>query len=236
MTLGPTKSTSAIVAEFDEIAAALAACPARDALSAAERSLLRHVPSGARTAIDVGCGDGVTCRALARRGLAVTGVDASPAMIALARARTLPPLRVAYRVADLTRDGLPPHAFDVVTCVNVVHHFALDDVLPRLADAVAPGGVLLVQDVVRRPQLRHALVNAVGALRAVARGVRGRSRGDAAVRALYARHGAGEAYLMPAEADAAYARLLPGARVAHHVDWRYSAIWVRPAAPTALRP
>ncbi|MQK16826.1 class I SAM-dependent methyltransferase, partial [Escherichia coli] len=39
-----------------------------------------------RRALDIGCGEGWLCRALAERGVAMCGADASPALIATARA------------------------------------------------------------------------------------------------------------------------------------------------------
>ncbi|WSX58418.1 class I SAM-dependent methyltransferase [Streptomyces sp. NBC_00986] len=46
------------------------------------------VPDSCRAALDVGCGDGLLARKLASRAGFVTGVDRSPQMIRLARART----------------------------------------------------------------------------------------------------------------------------------------------------
>ena len=58
-----------VVADFDEIASALAAMPPRQHLTPAERALLACVPKRARTAIDVGSGDGFD-RASTRRSRA----------------------------------------------------------------------------------------------------------------------------------------------------------------------
>lgn len=225
------QSVPDIVTDFDAIASALERGPPRETLTSAERALLRHVPAGARSAVDVGCGDGVVSRALARRGLDVLGIDVSPRMVALARARSPAALRVQYRVADIMAAALPARAFDVVVSINVVHHVPLHRVIPRLAAAVAPGGRLLIQDVVRRPRARDVVVNAAAGLRVLARRVRGRSPVAPAVRALYDKHGDGEAYLTPAEIAEAYAPLLPGARIEHHLEWRSSVVWERPAAP-----
>jgi 2-polyprenyl-3-methyl-5-hydroxy-6-metoxy-1,4-benzoquinol methylase len=49
--------------------------------------ILNEVPSGCRTALDVGCGDGMLARRLAERSAKVTGIDRDPRMIALARAQ-----------------------------------------------------------------------------------------------------------------------------------------------------
>jgi 2-polyprenyl-3-methyl-5-hydroxy-6-metoxy-1,4-benzoquinol methylase len=220
------KPTAAIVADFDAIASALRGAPGADVLTASERALLTHLPRHARTALDVGCGHGVMSRALAARGLDVTGIDVSPGMIALARERG--GSRITYHLADILQDT-SLGAFDVVVCVNVVHHLPLRDIVPRIAGAVAPGGSLLLQDVVRRPGVRYAGVNTLAVARALMDRVLSATRAGSWVRRLYDEHGAGEEYLTPAEAEAAYAALLPHARVVHHLAWRYSVIWQRPA-------
>ena len=221
------KSLDDVTADFDAIAAALADAPPRSELTPAERALLQHVPPNARVVADVGCGDGVFTRALARRGLRVWAIDVSPRMIELARARTPRDLEVQYHVGDFMREPVPTDAFDAVVSINMVHHVVLSDVVPRLAAAVAPGGTLLIQDVVTKPGLRYLVANVAGAL---TRRFRNLVRGDApspAVSALYERHGRDESYLKPADVEAAYRVLLPGVRIEHHLEWRYSAIWLR---------
>ncbi len=148
-------------------------------------------------------------------------------MIALASARTPPELSVRYLVGDVMAESLPPRGFDVVVSVNVVHHFAVRAIVARLAELVAPLGVLLLQDVVTRPGLRYLLPNIVGAVQQRARRLLNR-RGSHEVGRLYDRHGAGEVYLTPAEVRRTYPELLPGVKLEQHADWRYSAIWTRP--------
>lgn len=222
------KSVEQVARDFDAIAAALEEAPRRERLTPAERALLRYVPPHATTCLDAGCGDGVLARAAARRGLGVLALDISPRMVALARARTGSDLRVDYRVADVMTEPLPPRGFDVVMSVNTVHHLPLPDVVPRLAGAVAPGGVLLIQDVVTRRGLRSFPVNAAAGVRLRLRRLVAPSRITRRVAALYEEHGAGEAYLRPGEVAPAYRAFLPDARVEHHLEWRYSVVWTRP--------
>jgi SAM-dependent methyltransferase len=54
-----------------------------------------------RVVLDAGCGEGYLARILAARGARVTGIDLSPRLIALARARD-PGRRIAYQIADLS--------------------------------------------------------------------------------------------------------------------------------------
>ncbi|MDF1605728.1 trans-aconitate 2-methyltransferase [Nocardioides sp. YIM 152315] len=96
------------------------------------------------TVVDLGCGPGNLTTLLADRwpGADVVGLDSSPEMIAKARE-----LRggLRFHVADL-RDWTPPAPVDVLvsnaTLQWVPSHL---DLLPRLVDAVAPGGWLAFQ-------------------------------------------------------------------------------------------
>src|SRR5215207_3818565 len=54
-----------------------------------------------RVVLDAGCGEGYLTRILAARGARVTGIDLSPRLITLARARD-PGRRIAYQIADLS--------------------------------------------------------------------------------------------------------------------------------------
>jgi len=221
------KSIATIAAEFDAIAIAAEANPRRDVLTPAERSILSHVPANATRGLDVGCGDGILTRAAARREIAMLGVDVSPQMIDLARARTGADARIEYCVADIMTDTFAERSFDFVMTINMVHHVVLADVVPRLARLVAPGGVLLIQDVVTRSGARYLPLNAVAAVRSRFRRLVMRSRIAPPVAALYDAHGEGEVYLEPAQVAPAYSMLLPGARVFQHLEWRYSVVWRR---------
>lgn len=100
------------------------------------------LPAGA-SILDAGCGSGWPIgAALLELGHQVTGMDASPGLIAHAQA-TLP--TGVWSVADM-RDALPPGPFDGVLAWHSLFHLSPDDqsrVLPKLAACVAEGGRLM---------------------------------------------------------------------------------------------
>ena len=224
------KTASDVVRDFDLIASALADAPTDRPFNAPERAVLKAVPAGARSALDVGCGDGRLARALARRGIAVTAIDVAPRMIALARARTRSAESIEYHVADVMHTDVLAPSYDVVVSVNMVHHVPLARIIPRLAVLVAPGGTLVIQDVVTRPGLRYLPINLAAAVWIRGRRLIGRDRVPKGVARLYDQHGRGETYLAPSAVVGALGRHLPGVRVLHHLAWRYTAIWSRAAA------
>ena len=62
-------------------------------------------------------------------------------MVALAR--ELVPAKVDVRVGDVTAVHLPADHYDAVTSSSAMHHVELTGVLPRLAETLRPGGLLI---------------------------------------------------------------------------------------------
>ncbi|MEL6394760.1 MAG: methyltransferase domain-containing protein [Planctomycetota bacterium] len=105
--------------------------------------------------LDLACGEGTLARLLARSGAEVAGVDASPALIEIARERT--PEHVAFRAHD-ARDlpSLELGAFDAVACVLALMN--IDPIVPvfeGIAGALHPGGravIVLLHPAFRSPR------------------------------------------------------------------------------------
>jgi ArsR family transcriptional regulator len=131
-------------AEWDEMGAL--GLPA----DAVEAALLGLLPQGnLGRALDIGTGTGRLLELLAPRLASGLGVDASRAMLALARARLARPglTHCAVRLADMYRLPLPDGGFDLVLLHMVLHH--AEDPAAALAEAarvLRPGGRLLLVD------------------------------------------------------------------------------------------
>jgi 2-polyprenyl-3-methyl-5-hydroxy-6-metoxy-1,4-benzoquinol methylase len=107
------------------------------------RVVLAAVPDGCRSALDVGCGDGLLARKLASQAGSVTGVDRSPDMIRLARQNV--PGNVTLLEGDyLDSAALREGGYDFVSAVAVVHHTVFEDAVGRLVRLLAPGARLVI--------------------------------------------------------------------------------------------
>ena len=102
-----------------------------------------RTPLDGKSALDVGCGAGLLAEPLARLGAAVTGLDASPELIAAARSHAAATgLPIDYHSGDLQEmEG----QFDLVTCMEVIEHVADPAAFVcALAKRLAPGGLLVL--------------------------------------------------------------------------------------------
>jgi 2-polyprenyl-6-hydroxyphenyl methylase / 3-demethylubiquinone-9 3-methyltransferase len=100
-------------------------------------------PLDGKTALDVGCGAGLLAEPLARLGAQVTGLDASPELIAVAREHARAGgLDIDYRVGELTD---LEREFDLITCMEVIEHVAGPVAfVGALAKRLAPDGLLIL--------------------------------------------------------------------------------------------
>jgi len=90
------------------------------------------------SAVDLGCGTGISTRLLAARGLDVTGVDPNEDMLAAARREPTPGAR--YVQGEAAATGLPDASFDLVTAAQAFHWFDVPPTMRELARILKPSG------------------------------------------------------------------------------------------------
>ena len=183
------------------------------------RLILDAVPRGARSALDVGCGDGLLAAELAGVVPEVTGIDADAAVLDAARLESAEVSWVRGDVMTYEFGG----RFDMVASVAMLHHLPdLDAALARLADLTAPGGVLAVVGIARASRPRDAARHLLGAVQ---------HRWLSWRRGVW-EHTAPTVWPPPhdyATVQRAAARVLPGAQWRQLLMWRYALIWRKPA-------
>jgi SAM-dependent methyltransferase len=110
--------------------------------------LRRHGLDADMTLVDLGCGTGLLAAAAAAEARRVIGVDPSPAMLAFARRRSDAVEWVEAGFLTYEHAGDPPQ---LVHSRNALHHlpdFWKGAALARIHDLLAPGGVLVLRDLV----------------------------------------------------------------------------------------
>lgn len=104
--------------------------------------------------LDLGCGTGNVALRLARRGLEVTGVDLSPAMLDRGRRKSPPGAGVRWVEASAVEliDHFPAESFDTITSVLVLSELSAaeqGEALRQCHRVLRAGGQLIVADEVR---------------------------------------------------------------------------------------
>ena len=110
--------------------------------AALERGVAGVMPG---TALDLGSGEGGDALWLARNGWVVTAVDIAPAALEIGAAAQQPGDDITWVAADLGR-WHPPTTYDLVTAcfLHSTVELPRELILRRAAEAVTPGGLLLI--------------------------------------------------------------------------------------------
>jgi ubiquinone/menaquinone biosynthesis C-methylase UbiE len=110
------------------------------------RAMAKRLARTAGTVLDLCCGTGLLAGQALESDLAVTGVDLSPHMLAVARAKRP---GAKYILADASALPLPDDSFDGAAISFALHEKPLHTARAILAEArrvVRPGGPVLVAD------------------------------------------------------------------------------------------
>ncbi len=119
------------------------------------RILIKALAPGRETTLlDAGCGSGYFCDLIEKKGIGVMGLDASEALLELARKRSP---RVSFFKGDVEELPFVDLTFDIVTLINTLPHVATPQTALREARRVLrPGGRLAIASWARPEQCQIA--------------------------------------------------------------------------------
>lgn len=120
------------------------------------------IETAGRKGLEIGCGSGAFCRALAKKGYCMTGADISSSMIA--RAQVLARengCSITFVLADATKFR-SPEKYDFILspndCFNYIPKEKLKTAFRRMADCLKDGGIFWF-DVSSEYKLRNKVAN-----------------------------------------------------------------------------
>ena len=112
-------------------------------------------PVAEQKVLDVGCGGGILCEAMAQRGAIVTGIDMGEAPLAVGELHKLESgVEVDYQKST-AEDFAQSHGeqFDIVTCLEMLEHVPDPSSVVRACAAMTkPGGTLFFSTINRNPK------------------------------------------------------------------------------------
>lgn len=225
---------SSIEADFDRLA--LLDDEGWTANNHYHKFLLKHVPQNCENALEIGCGTGAFARLLAKRCQRVIGLDLSPEMIRVARSRSSQFHNLEFQLADAMTWDFPESHFDYVCSIATLHHLQQRELFVKMKDALKPGGVFVVLDLVESNSLVERMLDVIGlgvsgSLRLIHNG---RLKPPAAVRKAWEQHGKHDSYSTVSDVRALSNEILPGASVRRHLLWRYSLVYQKSPQITTM--
>ncbi len=129
-----------------------------------------------KSLIDIGCGGGILCEEMARRGANVTGIDLGENPLAIATQHAAQEnLDINYKktsAEELAAEVAPDKRFDIVTCLEMLEHVPDPaSVVKSAAELCKPGGHLFFATINRTSKAYALMVlGAEYVLRLVPRG------------------------------------------------------------------
>lgn len=111
--------------------------------------ITQHVQIEEAQILDVGCGGGVLCEAMALLGAKVTGIDADAGIIAVASEHAKKnQLKIDYQCTAI--EAYQENSFDAVTCLEMLEHVDHPGlVLEHCKRLLKPNGFLLLSTISR---------------------------------------------------------------------------------------
>ena len=192
--------------------------------------LLKHVPADCRNALEIGCGTGAFARLLAARCRHVIGIDLSVEMVRVARSRSSRFENLEFALADAMSWKFPQSHFDFICSIATLHHLEQRELLPKIKDALKPGGVFVLLDLVASSGITERMLDVIGL--GVSSGLRlihnGRLQPPPEVRKAWEQHGKHDHYSTIKQMRALADKILPGASVKRHLLWRYTLVYRKP--------
>ena len=193
-------------------------------------SLLKHVPQNCEEALEIGCGTGAFARDLAKICKRVVALDLSSEMIRIARARSGQFENLEFELADAMTWNFPQSHFDFVCSIATLHHLGQRELFGKMREALKPGGVLVVLDLVKSNGLVERVLDVIGL--GVSGGLRlmhnGRLKPPPEVRKAWEQHGKHDHYSTINQMRALADEILPGSNVNRCLLWRYALVYRKP--------
>ena len=138
---------ASVVSEFTGQAEGFNASAVARAVETLDDLVALAAPLAGERWLEAACGPGLIARRLAPHVAHVLGVDATPAMIELARREAAGLPNVEFAVGDATALGLPDGAVDGAVARFAIHHVPVPlRLVEEIARVVRPGGRVVLAD------------------------------------------------------------------------------------------
>jgi SAM-dependent methyltransferase len=182
--------------------------------------ILRAVPANCRSALDVGCGNGMFARQLAKYCERVTAIEIDRETLLRGASAGDSGGRITFVDGDVMTFPFLNESFDLISVVATLHQLPLESALGRFRDLLKSGGVLAVIGLYRAHTIQDFAFAAAGK---PASWILRRFRSCADVEAPLR-----EPKETLGEIRRSCGALLPGNKLQRLLLFRYSVVWRKP--------
>jgi 2-polyprenyl-3-methyl-5-hydroxy-6-metoxy-1,4-benzoquinol methylase len=139
----------------------------RVTLNGVKKLLKNHPQNEPITVIDIGCGNGDMCRALAAFGrnkriqFKILGIDANAFTIRHAAAISTAYPEISYAVMDVFSTEFASLQYDIALCTLTLHHFTDKEILQLMKVFVDKAGLGIVINDLHRSALAYGLFQVI---------------------------------------------------------------------------
>lgn len=189
--------------------------------------LMKFVPDGVGTCLDIGCGKGELSLMLSKKSERVIAVDLADRMIEKAKLLHLN-RNIEYICGNILEMGFENNSLDIIITTATAHHLPYEWLLCFAWDKLKKGGKLIILDLVKAESLSDYIIWGSASIPNIAMNLikNGRlQKDDAHSKAVWERHGEHDTYMTMKEIKALAQKHIPAAKVKRKLFWRYVLIW-----------
>lgn len=189
--------------------------------------LLRQIPLGAGTCLDIGCGKGELSKLLSERVSKVIAVDIADKMIEYARSNNAAG-NIEYVCGNILDMVYAPSSLDIIISAATVHHLPYVWLLEFAKEKLRSGGKLIILDLAKAGSIADHLVWGFAVIPNIIMNlIKNRRLHKDVPRTIevWRRHGKHDSYMTIREICILASQHVSDARVQRKLFWRYSLIW-----------
>lgn len=119
--------------------------------------LLSFIPAKSQV-IDLGCGFGLLSNLIASSGSHVLGVDKDTERIAKAKESVGKRTNISFQILDLRREKIPHAKFDVIVCVDLLHHLprkVQERTIRQSQRILTNKGIFILKEIDTKPRWKY---------------------------------------------------------------------------------
>lgn len=191
------------------------------------KQLMKLIPDGVDTCLDIGCGKGELSFMLSKKSKKVIAVDLADKMIEKAKVLHQNE-NIEYICGNILDKKFENNSLDVIITTATAHHLPYEWLLGFTKDKLKKGGKLIILDLVKAKSLSDYILWGSAFIPNVIMNLvkNGRlQKDDNHSKEVWERHGKHDTYMTMDEIRSLANKHIPTAKIRRKLFWRYLLLW-----------